>query len=758
MLQLITLVLPPKLMLTGPIDVGGNLMDTVKTGMSLVKLLGFQYKIATNHLNCRLNCCKFLLGWKFVLHANKGNINIITTSSWRQRLEKIPHRHIPTLEITQEYFQHPWSAVYMTKASCKSVWMWIKDVGPAGPYPPLKAQLQVPLETLEVFLDCGPEHHPDRLIYNKAMQRVAHRHNPNVTSMGQLSDWRAPSLVHSHLTSNGSLDPADASIDAPLKAARELILTRCSRKIEPQGFDTLHAEFAAMANPTLAAHKYRRRTIAVAYKAKKDHKQEVFEELQDEVMGGSCAPGLSTLKTHCATKQPNPTNFVSGIPPPFTNPKPSSDSSKDSSNPSGGGSSGGRGGRGGGSSRGGNQCVRKDNTHRLKLDSKVILKDFNKWNSNHLMAIDWIYNVTHLAKRGKDIAKHLGQHLVLTLMEGLPVMALYNNLAPQWKAYMRSWWTRFVRVIKDIYLTKHWVNNHEEDCRLQRFCERGHKQESPFELLVRRIRWIRILSLAPPGTALELITSVCYALLSWLLVLNLSLLMAMYKSSNYSHHQLIALAQVNSCTEVALRGNSSGLCSPAPAYIHCDRNTMQGPCAYSTSAPCFAAAAAGQDATDLADKANRKWGEEDDAFVIKSKEHAAEVYAVLRKEVSKQKGKFHLFKTCDNIKTSFKKLLPWPCRACGLTQHWYNKCNDHKQYKQISKKQGYTVEQDTRYNAIYNCVLKRSANEAVSSVYDKLYECLEEKFLPFNCNMAKDNFRLDLRHKVQLVNAALHWY
>jgi hypothetical protein len=153
------------------------------------------------------------------------------------------------------------------------------------------------------------------------------------------------------------------------------------------------------------------------------------------------------------------------------------------------------------------------------------------------------------------------------------------------------------------------------------------------------------------------------------------------------------------------------------------------------------------------DESPKLWGKpETDELVIESNEHTAEVYAALLKETPKQK--FYPFTKHEDIKTSLKTLPPWPCRACGSTRHWYNKCKDRKQYKRISKKQGYAVEQNPHYNAIYDYVSEQYANAAISLAYEEAEVKLDEKFPPFNQGTNKNNFWLHVRYNLRESNLA----
>jgi hypothetical protein len=122
--------------------------------------------------------------------------------------------------------------------------------------------------------------------------------------------------------------------------------------------------------------------------------------------------------------------------------------------------------------------------HSVRLDPKVMLKDFCKWDGKPMTAIEWLYNVACLADTGRLIDKHLGKHLTSTLEEGLPVMLLYNSLTPEWKRYMRTHWLNFVHMIKNLYLTDCWVNNMEEHVRLQCFRQPGLENKLPIDYLL----------------------------------------------------------------------------------------------------------------------------------------------------------------------------------------------------------------------------------------------------------------------------------
>jgi hypothetical protein len=200
------------------------------------------------------------------------------------------------------------------------------------------------------------------------------------------------------------------------------------------------------------------------------------------------------------------------------------------------------------------------------------------------------------------------------------------------------------------------------------------------------------LSLAPSGSVTKIMMILRGTPPSWQMVLNMHSVVEMIQSSNFNYNQIIMLACMDTRNSLAIGPATNG--APLLAQRNCVTPHGSRP-----FVPCFAAITSGQSSfLNNVDESPKLWGKpKTNSFVIESDKHAAEVYVALSKETPKQR--FYPFMKRKDIKTSLK-LLPWPCCACGLTQHWYNKCKDQEQYKHISKKQGYAVEQNPRYDAI----------------------------------------------------------
>jgi hypothetical protein len=345
-----------------------------------------------------------------------------------------------------------------------------------------------------------PERFPQRLVYNHDSQCPAYWHNQMATSVGQSSDWVPPS-------------PSLASRRTPLAPRtaghepEESVSTCHSRTTRACGMDALHQELDADSQAAPRQLTLQRKSLPMMREqesvAKPAAQMDAYQALQHEAMGVSVV-----ARTSCPTQAPEALDYFTGGPLPFTDPSKSSDnnSSDDEHCDGGGGSGGGGGGGGGGGDPGQTPHLRKKaNLHHIRINTWINLKDFPKWDGTHSKVITWIFNVTCWANLRRAVDKHLGKYLVQTLKEGSPVLELYNNLLPDWKAYMHSRWTRFVKVICNVYLTQRWVNDCKEEFHAQRFHQPGYETELPSSFLNQCMCWIRVLSLARSGSATKIL-------------------------------------------------------------------------------------------------------------------------------------------------------------------------------------------------------------------------------------------------------------
>jgi hypothetical protein len=191
------------------------------------------YQVLLNRITMCLLHLKYLVDHNYV--NNSKHSTIITTTSWAAEFLALPLGSIPALQVTQCYITHPRTTCWLSNEGLCNIKNWIENVGPAGPFKPIEAQIKVLLEVIDTFPDQELEHYSKQLIYNRKTQCPAYWHNQTAASMGQSSDWMPPSPS----TPGGRPPPAPTTSSHGFAKS---ILMWPSQLTHTQGMDTLQQE------------------------------------------------------------------------------------------------------------------------------------------------------------------------------------------------------------------------------------------------------------------------------------------------------------------------------------------------------------------------------------------------------------------------------------------------------------------------------------------------------------------------------------
>ena len=196
------------------------------------------------------------------------------------------------------------------------------------------------------------------------------------------------------------------------------------------------------------------------------------------------------------------------------------------SNPNGGSGGGGGGDPGGGSgpppqnNEFGPPAPYGNMPASIKTELKV--EQLPEWDGNHWTAIDYFWQIQQLAYLGGWLPEALGYWLWFRLKEGSAVRRWFVTLPVTHQSFMRSHYLRFLKGIKDGFLSHRWqlkMNNYYNS---QTFRERGHERELPSEFIIRRIIYTRMLLTVDAGGPLEVFYIMRKAPVSWGPILLLS--------------------------------------------------------------------------------------------------------------------------------------------------------------------------------------------------------------------------------------------
>jgi hypothetical protein len=374
--------------------------------------------------------------------------------------------------------------------------------------------------------------------------------------------------------------------------------------------------------------------------------------------------------------------------------------------PQGGGGNGGNGGGAGGvpGGQGGPESNRND-YHVIKLDSKINLKHFIKWDGGAVSAIKWIHAVKCLAAESQLVEEYLGHHLVHTFEEDSQIMRFWDTLSFGWKSHMKSHWTLFVGSIRELYLTPRWENNMEAKYQAFSFRQDGHHKESPLDFINRCVRWSRALNLAPEGSAIELNGVMRCALSSWNTVLDLSGLSSLLYSAQYNQDQLVALARVNngSFTSTTKLSERELLKMLKDVGVHIPNRGSRR-----TDSKRFAAIASGGSQLEAVEENKDKGysnGSLDEKHI--TEEANAEIYAAYRSKPHAKPKEYMKLKR-DDIVSATGTMPPSPCRQCRSSKHWHRECLYYDQYKKSVKKTVNYIASEQPYIDSYSHAVNKS--------------------------------------------------
>jgi hypothetical protein len=692
----------------GRIDPGGHLLRSL-AGHDDLEMLHYNMKILCDRIGDAAERVLGLDGRAEVSGADMSPAR--TASSWADDMSARAGSLDPTI-VTKLYLTHPRLKARMTDEGRSNIHQWTaaaRDSPPQVEWSPLHSALAPSPSLLSAFPIRDPEDAPRRMYYPHGAEEPSYSFISRSSSYGQPPGWRPPetsptatSRAPNPLVSDESASSAIPRVSrkqqrAAKKARREANSQRHATSTSRRRSSSITAILALSAGPEGPPSGSDSSEDERDARAPRHAPVPPVSRANREAAAGPLTPG---------TLPPDPPDWSDGS---------SSDSSSGSSSGNGGGGGGGSGGNG----RGGNSHGRRSGDRfagKMRLDTKISVKDLPKWDGTYAAAIDFFYSLDRLAEKGHLVRKYLGRYLPDCLEDSSVAQTFYDSATPAWKRYMTSRYIRFVWTIRTYLLSDRWLMEMSNVANAQRFRQKGYEGELPIAYLNRRIRYIRVLGMAEAGSPFEIAEVLRFVPPSWKGLLDQRSLITVFHSASYNYEQLVEMARVYSGTgehrtnDEDLKRALTRLGVPMTAA----RGTASGR-RFFPSANAQARLAAG-----AADAEAYITEVEDDAAVAEEPDRdesshdlaMAEVHATLRKNPPSEPKKY-LWPKRDDIKSATGKMPPYGCRQCGSTKHWNRECPYFDLYEQKNKATGNFVEQAEEYVQSY----AHAVNKSLISAY-----------------------------------------
>jgi hypothetical protein len=703
---------------SGRIDPGGHLLSSL-SGHDDLEMLHYDMKILCDRI---LDAATRILNLDGLSEISGADLSPArTASSWADDMSARAGSRNPTI-VTKLYLNHPRLKARMTDEGRANIHRWTsaaRDSPPQVEWSPLHSALAPSPSLLAAFPTREPEEAPRRMYYPHGSDEPNFSFVSLSSSYGQPPGWRAPdsSTTTRARTTDYVPDPE------PEESASTRAAPRASRS---QQRAEKKARRESSSRAPISTSGRRRSSSITAILALSSGPDGPPSGSDSSDIDHSSRPSRPVGPTpsiprmaHAPSSSAPPPGVLPPDPPDWSDGS-SSDSDSDSSGGGGGGGgsggSGGGGGHGGGGHGGGGKRSGDRFAGHMRLDTKISVKDLPKWDGTYTSAIDFFYSLDRLAEKGRLVRKHLGRYIPDCLEDSSVAQAFYDSATPSWKRYMTSRYVRFVWTVRTYLLSDRWLMEMSNVANAQRFRQKGFEGELPIAYLNRRIRYIRVLGMAEPGSLFEIAEVLRFVPPSWKGLLDQRSLITVFHSASYNYEQLVEMARVYSGS--GERRTSDEDLKRALARLGVPMTAARGPASSRRFFPSGSANA--RLASSSADAGAFLTEVEEDDVATEDPDHdgsthddvMAEVHATLRKNPPSEPKKY-LWPKRDDIKSATGKPPPYGCRQCGSTKHWNRECPYFDLYEQKMKATGNFVEQVDEYVRSY----AHAVNKSMVSAY-----------------------------------------
>ncbi|KAJ7637947.1 hypothetical protein DFH06DRAFT_1335594 [Mycena polygramma] len=310
------------------------------------------------------------------------------------------------------------------------------------------------------------------------------------------------------------------------------------------------------------------------------------------------------------------------------------------------------------------------------IEPKLKVETLPEWDGNHDTAIDYFWEVGHLATLQGWLPQALGFWLPSRLKKGSAVQLWFTGLSLKRQAEMREHYLTYLQVIKDRYLGRKWQLKMNIAFEQQLFRQKGHEDETPQSFLGRRIRSVRMLANADDGGPLEVYLVMRKAPIKWSTILVLENIQSseeLYDKVNEHEEELVEAAKHLHADAVT----SANLVSTLRRLGVLKDSPMMTRRANLTTTD-DGGQEEGQDAPE------QTLLQEPDA--ADGEDTLKQVYQTLkRRQRPPPKGGYPFSKN-DHVTTKMGKAPPSPCKVCGSANHWDRECPDWNVYIERQKR------------------------------------------------------------------------
>lgn len=335
-----------------------------------------------------------------------------------------------------------------------------------------------------------------------------------------------------------------------------------------------------------------------------------------------------------------------------------------------------------------------------------------EWDGQGSTALQWFAAVQEFANAGGYVPYQLGYHLWSRLKEGSAVRSWYMTLTPDWKAWMRRYYTNFLSAVQHYYLGRTWKQDRHAEYVSQAFRQPGHARETPTQFVQRRLAYTRMLLPQLLGLPDEVREVMRAAPVVWCNILNsdqIPSVMELQSRVVEMENQLLATTD-STGSHVMSRETFARLMR---AYEADSRSHRQR----SANLVSSEGGSETHDADPTVDGPTSDGSSFTDHPVI------VECYALAKKrQRPPPKGGYPFTKKDDVVSTL--RPPPSPCKCCGSAKHWDRECPWYHTWekkfgrgKEKAARNSETRVEDEEFDDMYSTAFDELNTQASLSLY-----------------------------------------
>ncbi|RDB30586.1 hypothetical protein Hypma_005926 [Hypsizygus marmoreus] len=359
----------------------------------------------------------------------------------------------------------------------------------------------------------------------------------------------------------------------------------------------------------------------------------------------------------------------------------------------------------------------------IKPDIKT--EDLPSWDGKPYSAVQYFSDIQELAEMGGHLPRALGYWLWTRLKPNSDVRRWFTLLDPESKAWAKSHYRNYLRMIKDNFLGKSWQLDINHEFNSQTFRQTGHEYETPRGYIQRRVLYTRMLSSADDGGKDEVHIVLLRVPLSWHSVIQASSIertIDLYAAISDNEKALVHASRMSSSNVVTSDNLVSMLRRVGVSVEQGKHNpTISGN--RSRNQPPNKTAYAMTQGGENDDQSSSNEDSEPRSITSLHDEAGSDallrnVYQNFTRRQRDPPADGYPFPKNDHVVTKLNRQPPSPCKVCGSANHWDKECPDWDTYLAARKRSAkwVTIEEDispleTQYSSAYNALRDMRVSE-----------------------------------------------